>query len=91
MKKTTILLLILGSSVAHSALTNMPDQSRERGRDKSKESRESRESRETRESYDTRSFEDSYEPQAVPEASSPALLAGLASAVVLLNQRRRTP
>jgi len=89
MKKTTILLLILGSSVAHSALTNMPE--RGRGRDKSKESRESRESRETRESYNTRSFEDSYEPQAVPEASSPGLLVGLASAVALINQRRRTP
>jgi len=30
-------------------------------------------------------------PQAVPEPGSPALLVGLASAVVLINQRRRTP
>lgn len=85
MKKTTILLLILGTAVSHAALTNMPE--RGRGRDKSKESRESRE---TREAYDTRSFKDSCEPPAVPEPGSPALLVGLASAVVLINQRRRT-
>lgn len=88
MKKTTILLLILGTAVSHAALTNLPTRERERGR--GRDTTRSRDSEDTQSRDTSWSRDDTTRPHTVPEPSSPALLVGGAAGAFILNQRRRT-